>query len=374
MKFGVAAGVLALVAVVSCGSEDRDFGNGPGPGGEASSAAQGGDGTGGSVSEGGSAGESPQMVGGAGSAGESPQMVGGAGSAGEPPQMVGGGGEGGEQSGGSGGATAGSASGGGGGAAGTAGSAAGGTSAGSGGAAGSGGGGAITVADLVGKLDGFLFVAPCGDGGTGYDCLNSAAVPAPQNSPACQNQQQKNTTIDFPIGGETGKIYDVTVHVYGVVEAKNYQGGTRRDGNNMNASATGGDFWYTGGTAPNSTYNTFEFHVTPKVDGAANDYFLNSRNGSNEGHETWALNYTATFPVTGGGKLNFRIYDSNCRQLMNCGPGTGSSTCTAPRQLDLSATDPKPPASFTQPFVGGAPNNATGQWVFIDVTAVAPKP
>lgn len=243
------------------------------------------------------------------------------------------------------------------------------------GTAGTGGGGGVTIADIAGKLDGFLFIAPCGDGGTGYDCLNSAAVPAPQNSPTCNNQQPKTTTMDFPIGGAAGKIYDMTVHVYGVVEAKNYQNGMRRDGNNMNASATGGDFWHVGGTAPNSTYNTYEFHVTPAVAGAtANDYFLNSRNGTGEGHESWGLNYTATFPVTGGGKLNFKIYDSNCRQIMNCGPGTGSSTCAAPRSIDLSATDPKPPASFTQPFVGGAPGGkATGQWVYIDVTAVVAK-
>ena len=237
---------------------------------------------------------------------------------------------------------------------------------------GSGGGAGVTIADIAGKLDGFLFVAPCGDKGTGYDCLNSAAVPAPQNSPTCNNQNPKTTTIDFPIGGQAGKVYDMTVHVYGVVESKNYQGGTRRDGNNMNASAQGGDFWYTGGTAPNTTYNTYELHVTPKVDGAPNDYFLNSRNGTGEGHESWGLNYTATFPVTGGGKLNFKIFDSNCRQIMNCGPGVGSTTCAAPRTIDIGAADPKP-ANFTQPYVGGAPSGATGQWVLIDVTAVVAK-
>jgi hypothetical protein len=55
---------------------------------------------------------------------------------------------------------------------------------------------------------------------------------------------------------------------------------------------------------------------------------------------------------------------------MNCGPGAGSGTCQAPRSLNLDSTDPKPPASFMQPFVGGAPNGATGQWLYIDVTKV----
>ena len=113
--------------------------------------------------------------------------------------------------------------------------------------------------------------------------------------------------------------------------------------------------------------------MTPKVDGAPNDYFLNARNGTGEGHESWGLNSTATFPVTGGGQLNFKIFDSNCRQIMNSGPGTGSSTCAAPRTIDIGAADPKP-ANFTQPYVGGAPGGkATGQWVLIDVTAVVAK-
>jgi hypothetical protein len=248
---------------------------------------------------------------------------------------------------------------------GTAGSAGAGGSAGTGG----GGGGGVTIADVVGKFDGFLFVAPCSDGGTGYDCTNGAAVPAPQNSPACSSGSSKTTTMDFAIGGEMGKVYNVTMKVYGIVETKIYQNGMRRAGQTMDASNTGGDFWYVGGTAPNSTYNTYELHVTPKVDGEANDYFLNSRPDS-ENHSSWALNYSATIAVPGGGKINFRVFDSNCRQIMNCGPGAGSGTCQAPRNLDLNNTDPKPPASFMQPFTGGAPNGATGQWVYIDVTKV----
>ncbi|MDF3066227.1 MAG: hypothetical protein K0R38_1828 [Polyangiaceae bacterium] len=341
-----ALALFALPLVFSCGVEDlsQPPGNTAGTGGTGAVAGT-------PTTSGGSA------MGGSGGAGGSGTPTAGS-------SMTGG-------SGGSGGvATAGTGTGGGG----TGGAPMGGSGGAAGGSGGSAGGATgPTIADVVGKLDGFLFIAPCGDGGTGFDCLNSTAVPAPQNSPTCQNQQTKNTTVDFAIGGEAGKVYDVTVHVYGVVESKNYQGGMRRDGNNMNASATGGDFWYTGGTAPNSTYNTYELHVTPKVEGAPNDYYLNSRNGTNEGHESWALNYTATFPVTGGGKVNFRVFDSNCRQIMNCGPGTGSSNCAAPRQLDLSATDPKPPGSFTQPFVGGAPNGATGQWVFFDVTSVVAK-
>jgi len=247
-----------------------------------------------------------------------------------------------------------------GGSGGTAGTGGSGGTAGTGGSGGTGGGGP-SIDELVGDFEGYLFTAPCADPGTGFDCTNNGCT-----------DNQKDTIVDFPIAGDAATIYDVTIHVWGIVEAKNYDGGTRRAGDLMDASSTGGDFWYEGGTIPFSSYNTYELHVTPAVDGAANDYFLNARNGSGEDHESWALNYTATFPVQGGGTIKFRVYDSNCRQIKNCGPGAGSSTCAAPRTVNISEADPQP-ADFTQPYVGSAPGGATGQWVLIDVTSVEPR-
>jgi hypothetical protein len=240
-----------------------------------------------------------------------------------------------------------------------------------GGKAGSGGTGSdagIPPATIVGNFDGYLFTAPCGDAGTGYDCLNAGC-----------SMNMKNVVQDFPIMGTPGAIYELTIRVRGIVEVKNYSGGMRRATGAMDASAQGGDFLYVGGTAPNSTYNTYELHVLNANDmpatgtGAAVDYYLNGRDGSAEAHQSFALNYTATIPVVGGGKLRFRVFDSNCRQIMNCGPGTGSNMCTAPRNLTLTGSDPPPPTSFTQPFVGSAPGGATGQWVFIDVLSVVQR-
>jgi hypothetical protein len=292
----------------------------------------------------------PPVVANGGSGGTS-GSGGGAGTSGAAGTATGGGG--------SGGGSAGSTSGGTSGAGGTSGT----SGTGGGGSGGSGGtsGGGPTIEELVGDLDGYLFTAPCGDAGTGYDCLNAGCTDG-----------QKDTVVEFPIAGDPATTYDVTVHVWGIVEAKNYDGGTRRAGDTMDASSTGGDFWYEGGTIPFSSYNTYELHVTPPVYDAANDYFLNARNGSGENHESWALNYTATFPVKGGGTITYRVYDSNCRQIMNCGPGTGSSSCAAPRSLNISAAEPQP-ADFTQPYVGPAPGGALGQWLLIDVTSVEPR-
>ncbi len=346
-----ALALFALPIVFSCGVEDLN--QPPGPVGGSSAVA------GTSSTTAGSTAVSGSSAGGTGGTGTS--------TAGSTATGGSGGGTGGS-------ATAGSDSGGGGmggaPAGGTAGAAVGGSS-GSGGSA--GGSTGPTIADVVGKLDGLLFTAPCSDGGTGFDCTNGASVPAPQSSPSCQSGAQKETVMNFPIGGEEGKTYNVTFKVYGIVEAKIYQNGMRRAQGAPDPSNTGGDFWYVGGTAPPSTYNTYELHVTPPVAGEANDYFLNSRPDA-EGHSSWALNYSATIAVPAKGNVKFRVFDSNCRQIMNCGPGAGSSTCAAPRTIDLGSTDPKPPAGFMQPWSGGAPNGAKGQWLFIDVTKVEARP
>ena len=209
---------------------------------------------------------------------------------------------------------------------------------------------------IAGAFDGFLYSHPCGDEGTGFDCLGSMCAGG-----------TSTRTQSFMIKGDPATTYELSFRVRGVVEAKNYSGGRRR-AQGLDPSANGGDQWYEGGTAPNSTYNTYELHVTPRVDGAPNDYFLNARDGSGEDHSSWALNYLASIKVKGGGSINFRSFDSNCRQIMNCGPGGGSNMCAAPRVLNLTGAVPPPPANFVQPPKNA--QNATGQWLFIDVLDV----
>jgi hypothetical protein len=231
----------------------------------------------------------------------------------------------------------------------------------------SGGGGSGSLLGIVGAFDGFLFTAPCGDGGTGYDCLNTG----------CTNGSPKTTMMDFPIGGTPGVKYNVTVRVKGVVEAKNYSGCTRAVTGNLVYDANGGNLWCSGGTIPDSTYNSYEINVFSQASGgtAMGGYRLNARDGTSEGHQSWPLNYEATFTVIGGGRIQWRVFDSNCRQIMNCGPGAGSSTCMSPVTINLAGATPAAPTSFMQPFRGtGATASAYGQWVFIDVTNVVAAP
>jgi hypothetical protein len=285
-----------------------------------------------------------------------------------------GGANGGSAQAGGGGAQAGSANGGmpaagGGGAAGNAGTPNGGGPGGgaggmSGGASGSGGA-APSISEVAGKLDGYLGTYPCGAGDfTGYDCINSG----------CTNNQ-KRVQQDFPIGGTPGTVYEIELRVRGLIEAKNYTSACmRRAGSTMDSSTMGGDFLCSGGATQNSSYNEFSITVTDgQVQGQPTYYGLNARNGTNEAHESWALNYTFKLRVEGGGSVRYIYFDSNCRMITNCGPGVGSSSCGSDqRVLDVSNADPMP--ALQQPYLGVPQANGPGQWLFLDVLSVTAVP
>jgi hypothetical protein len=207
---------------------------------------------------------------------------------------------------------------------------------------------------------------PCQDKRTGYDCTNVG----------CTNGT-KTTTQVWPIGGQTGTIYNVTFNVRGVVEAYAYVGGTRASGTDSISKGT--SLFCTGGTQETAgngnDYNTYQLDVAPGATGAAKDtYYLNSVISSENPHTstvtqhlTFPINYSATIKVPGGSTVTFTSYDSNCALVQNCGPTQGSM-CQAPRTVSLAGVDPAAPTSFMQPYQ--APVGSYGQWVYFDITSV----
>jgi hypothetical protein len=219
-----------------------------------------------------------------------------------------------------------------------------------------------TPAEVGGDLEGFLHLSPCNSVDFGHDCV----------LPGCQGGS-KTTLSTLQLGGEPGVIYDVTLHVYGVVEPRRYQGGVRRAGANFDPNSL--DFWHAGGTLPANpgTSMSYELHVDPEVPGEPNDFFLNSRTGADQ-TLVIRLDYLATIAVPGAGTIQFRSFDLNCRQITNCstsecGPVNPKPVITA----SVINADPPPPPTFTQPFQTGA-NVGRGQWVYIDVTDVVARP
>jgi hypothetical protein len=220
----------------------------------------------------------------------------------------------------------------------------------------------LTPAQVGGELEGYLHLAPCQSEDFGHDCT----------LPGCQGGR-KLVEDTLQLGGDPTKVYDITVRVYGVVETRVYQGGARRGGNNY--VRTDEDLWHVGGVVPANpgTYNSYELHVQPPVAGAANDYFINSRTG-NDDQSIVRINFEATFPVQGGGTILWRSTDANCRQITNCDDNECGPLEPHPLALPaVSNANPPPPATFIQPYQTGA-NVGRGQWVYFDVTNVAPRP
>jgi hypothetical protein len=223
----------------------------------------------------------------------------------------------------------------------------------------------LLPSEFASALDGLLYQGGCATSDAADECYPAGCIDG--------IFEQRTKVV---LAGDPLVTYELEIHVYGVVELrKGYNGGTRHRGSTSNAES-GKDFWYAGGTFEPGNYNVYELRVAPAVTGVpnavenGNNYFLNARDESNEGHEVWELNYTATVLAVGGSELEFRAYDQNCTQIQNVGSaarpsrGTGANGALV---VDLESADPVP-ADFTQPLNGSGGN---GQWIYIDVLNVA---
>ena len=101
--------------------------------------------------------------------------------------------------------------------------------------------------------------------------------------------------------GRKGAMYDVTLHVRGVVEPKNFTGGTVQF-----------DHFQTGGTPVKNDYNFYNLAVSAP----AATYTVN-RNAEKVGHYTFAIDYQVTVPIRGGATVTMGAYDSNDVAIAN---------------------------------------------------------
>jgi len=270
-----------------------------------------------------------------------------------------------------------------------------------GGAMGSGGsGGPITIDELfpkgtnIGSLHGRLMVVPCGEANTqGTDCVNgggyySTAGDTTTTRLACSGGAFTANQV-FPVGGEAGKTYKATIHVWGISEPKDYGSGVTREATGQPGLQDTGSMptpWATakgGHTYPDSDYNTLEIRVCKTRACATADetdvYYLNA--DTSQGHWTFVLNFEKQITVVGGGAVRFKQYDRNCKQIKNCGAnGTPNSMCAQVamnRVVNISSATLKPASG---PAAGGGllqPNlvserqaTDSGQWVLLNVTKV----
>jgi hypothetical protein len=65
------------------------------------------------------------------------------------------------------------------------------------------------------------------------------------------------------------------------------------------------------------------------------------------------------------------VLDMNCRHIKNC-TGGGAPCASKARTISTTGADPAP-VGLQQPGLGNTADNA-GQWWFIDVKNIVPKP
>jgi hypothetical protein len=226
-----------------------------------------------------------------------------------------------------------------------------------------------TQAEVVGALDGRLIQIPCGASSTSDDCTSAGVVVAGVTTPCAGGSL--TAVVNHPIGGASGKPYQVTIHFYGIVGPKNYGSNVTREAGNTRPSnlATGATPvpWASaapGTPIPTSNYDTYEIHVLDQNGMEQAMYFVNS--DTTEGRWSYVLDFTKTITVIGGGTVRVRVFDSNCRIIKNC--TTGPYPCAAKaRTVDTSVANPQP--ALTQPGLG-MPDDDSGQWLLFDVTGV----
>jgi hypothetical protein len=204
-------------------------------------------------------------------------------------------------------------------------SGAGGSAAGSSSTGGTSGAGLNAVASV---LDGYVMKQPCLSQSGPRACRTHApgACPVSQD-PAFAGSTPTRETLSF--GGQTGTLYDVTLHVQGIVEPKVYRGG-----NDASDLATNG--FLTAGTVDNvrNQHSAYALRVTVPT----GTYFFNSLGRENVRHSAFPVDYEATITVQGATPIEVWVSDPNCQALKNCGDPDVPTECTP---VDLPDLEPK---------------------------------
>lgn len=186
---------------------------------------------------------------------------------------------------------------------------------------------------VAAALDGLTMLAPCKTNLSTRECVPiTAAACATNADPVLTGGIMFDKSVTM--GGDAGTTYEVTLHLQGIVEARNYTGGTDADSSGTQIPANG---WYEGGQPVTpGNYNTMAIRVASP----AADYFLNSVGVGTDNrvrHSSFLVDYTATIVVKGGSSVRLVMVDPNCAMMKNCTDPSGDTVCNAVPIPDLDA-------------------------------------
>ena len=101
--------------------------------------------------------------------------------------------------------------------------------------------------------------------------------------------------------GKAGTTYEVTLHVRGVVEPKNFSAGEVQH-----------EHFQIDGVAAEDHYNFYSLHVSNP-----NANYTFNRNQEKVGHYTFPIDYVVTIPIRGGATVTMGAYDLNDVAIAN---------------------------------------------------------
>jgi len=151
--------------------------------------------------------------------------------------------------------------------------------------------------DATASLAGLRLEVPCGDHfNQDTECHWDRALLQPEGSPWKLEREIIRT-----FAGDPRTIYQVTLHVRGVVEPKNFTGGTVQF-----------EHFQSGGAPVKNDYNFYNIEVSdPKA------VYTVNRNAEKVGHYTFPIDYVVTIPIRGGATVTMGAYDSNDVAIAN---------------------------------------------------------
>jgi hypothetical protein len=238
-----------------------------------------------------------------------------------------------------------------------------------------------SVVELVGSLDGRLIQIPCLDWPNSTDCSANAYVDSTRIH--CLNGQL-DVGVDHPVAGVSGRRYLVTLHLYGIMETRDYGPDVTREAGNVHPANAdeGADpppfaVGLPGLTFPAHRRPLYEIHVLDDAMQEVGLYLVNAGTAASEtDRDTYVIDYERTITVVGGGLVRLRVFESDCRLMKNCGVNAEMPCGLRTRTVDVSSVSPPVPMSkaseggLAQPALG-EPTDHSGQWWLIDVTAVS---
>lgn len=192
--------------------------------------------------------------------------------------------------------------------------------------------------EAVGQLHGYLYKIKCGD---------------PQDKRSCKiHADEEESFMNVIVLGNPSVLYNVTLHIRGLVEPRRYTGGVLHDPDNK---------WFYAGGVPDTAranngqaYNIYKIRVNdPKQEYYLNfdsDNYLNS--GYMASHSVYKIDYTVTIQAKGGSFITVITEDE---------PGSGMIS-----NADKQIVEGIPTSVIEQPW--------DGQFFYIEVKSINPEP